>query len=114
MPWEQNIDGEPWKWLTANRAVKHGDPLFEMRTTVPIKSAESPMRLPVVIAVSNRGEVMDVINVLEMIDQQVSITFEIVETGRLRSAPDLRPTPVEDVEPRISPSESPSDDATTG
>lgn len=62
------------------------------------------MRLPVVIVVSSRGKLIDGMHVLEMIDQQVSATFEVVETGRLASAPGLRPTPVDYVGPRINPS----------
>lgn len=94
-PLFEHIVGDPWTWLAQDGAVADGDALFEIRCDAPIVAASSPMRLPVAISVENRGKQHDVMNLLTLIDQQVSLTFELVETGALASMPGAVPLPVE-------------------
>lgn len=86
-----------WTWLATDEPVADGGAIFEVRTDAPIVSASCNIPLPVSIAVRNRGKQHDVMKLLVMIDKQIALTFELIETGGLTAMPDLRPTPVEHV-----------------
>lgn len=91
-----HAEDPPWEWIAGTAPVRDGDPIFRLRSKVPMTSAECDMALPVAIAVSLRGNLHDIFGLLEMIDLQVALTFEMVETGRWADAPaDLRPVPVD-------------------
>ncbi|TFC06888.1 hypothetical protein E3O42_00395 [Cryobacterium adonitolivorans] len=91
----EHLEGDPWTWLASSEPASDGDPIFEVRTDAPIAEASSRMRLPVAITVENRGVRHDVMNLLVLIDQQVALTFEVIETGSFADALGLRPVPVE-------------------
>jgi hypothetical protein len=97
VPLIDHLPDDFWTWLASDEPVTDGGAVFKVRTDVPIVSASCNIRLPVSIAVKNRGKQHDVMKLLVMIDKQIALTFEIIETGGLKEMPGARPTPVEHV-----------------
>lgn len=105
-PWAEHIVGDPWEYIGADSPIEDGTPIFRLKTDVPIVEADCYMALPMTLVIDHRGEERDVFQLLDLIDRQTGMTFQLVETGSLLEAPDASPVPVDWEDPPDSNSET--------
>jgi hypothetical protein len=82
------------QWLAGDEPVHDGMPIFQIRTSRPLVSAECDMALPVALTVSDGEAKHEVFTLMELIDEQVATTFEFVQTGQVAKAPGGLPLPL--------------------
>lgn len=70
------------EWVAPDGTVQDGDKIVILKYSQPVREVEIP-RLPLELQVDYQDETTDVFKLLHVIDIQVGVTFQIIETGIL-------------------------------